>query len=96
MKADDYKAVFYGGSVYCTSCLPRGVDPGGSDVEPIYAASEWEEYPQCVVCGAEHDYVVMVEDAASEDDPEELDFEDEGDYGDYEEDDYEDEDDFLP
>jgi hypothetical protein len=61
MKAYDYFAVVYGGEVFCTECVPQGVNPSGDDCYPIFADSEWSYYPECVVCGREHDYITLIE-----------------------------------
>jgi hypothetical protein len=57
MKAYDYEAFTYDGAVYCCGCLPEGVGALDEDVSPIFADSEWDSYPVCDACGAEHDYV---------------------------------------
>ena len=63
----DYDAVLYDGEIYCTGCLPDGVDVDGVDADgddicqPIFAGSEWDAYPICCQCGAVHDYVMLLE-----------------------------------
>jgi hypothetical protein len=57
MKSHDYDAVTYDASVYCIGCLPEGVGVLDEEVSPIFADSEWDSYPVCDACGAEHDYV---------------------------------------
>jgi hypothetical protein len=61
MKSYDYDAVTYNGDVYCTSCLPAGVDINSDEVMPIFADSEWNYYPVCCVCNHEHDYVNLLD-----------------------------------
>lgn len=61
MNASDYEAVGYEHEIYCIGCLPDGVEAADIDaVVPIFADSEWDCYPVCVVCGMEHDYVVLL------------------------------------
>lgn len=60
MKAYQFYAVTYDGEVYCTECLPDGVSAHDSDVHPIFADSEWDYTPICEICGAEHDYMVLL------------------------------------
>ena len=60
MKAYDYKAVTYDGSIYCIGCLPHGVTAESDEVFPIFADSEWDYVPVCDVCGKEHDYVILL------------------------------------
>jgi len=59
MKAYDYDAVICDGEVYCVGCVPEEFDP--DECYPIFADSEWEYVPVCSVCGAEHDYVTVLE-----------------------------------
>ena len=61
MNASDYFAVGYEGGVYCTDCLPNGVDVQSDNVVPIFASSEWDSYPVCCMCGQGHDYVCLIE-----------------------------------
>lgn len=61
MKAYDYEAVTYDGDVYCLGCLPAGVTDGTDGVSPIFADSEWDDYPVCTACGAVHDYVSLTD-----------------------------------
>lgn len=58
MKSYDYEAVTYDSDVYCVECLPEDFDE--DDVFPIFADSEWDYVPTCCVCGAEHDYVILL------------------------------------
>lgn len=58
MQAFDYDAVVHDGQVFCTTCLPDGVDE--EDCEPIFASSEWDSPPTCVECGEIHDYVCLL------------------------------------
>lgn len=60
MKSYDYEAVVYEASVCCVECLPTGVSVNDDDVSPVFADSEWDYYPVCDVCGAEHDYVQLI------------------------------------
>lgn len=62
MKAFDYDAVAYDAAIYCVGCLPEGVDVNDEGVHPVFADSEWDSYPCCDVCHAEHDYVNLTED----------------------------------
>ena len=61
MKTYDYYAVGYKGDIYCLKCLPKGVDVNSDEVSPIFADSEWDEYPTCGVCFEIHDYVSKIE-----------------------------------
>lgn len=61
MKSFDYEAVTYDGAVYCVECLPDGVTMNSDEVSPIFADSEWDSAPVCDACGAEHDYVTVLE-----------------------------------
>ena len=60
MKAWDYEAIGYEGEIYCTGCLPDGVDMQSGDVAPIFESSTWDSYPVCCVCGKVHDYVGLI------------------------------------
>ena len=60
MKAYDYKAVAYDGEIYCVECLPDGITVDDDEVSPIFADSEWDTYPVCDTCGAEHEYVTRL------------------------------------
>ena len=57
MKAWDFEAVVYDGSVYCVECLPAGVSVDDDTVSPIFADSEWDSAPTCDMCGEAHDYM---------------------------------------
>ena len=61
MKAWDYDCVAYDCAIYCVQCLPEGVDVDDDEVMPIFATDEVESYPTCDACGAEHDYMGLVE-----------------------------------
>lgn len=61
MKAWEYYAVTYNGAVYCTECLPDGVDVE-SDAIPIFASDEVDCYPVCDKCGRVHDYMGLTSD----------------------------------
>lgn len=58
MNAFDYDAVIYDGDVYCISCLPETVSE--DEYEPIFADSEWQEYPVCCECEETHFYVKIL------------------------------------
>lgn len=58
MYAFDYDAVIYDSAIHCLSCLPENVTE--KDYEPIFADSEWDEYPTCDCCGKIHDYVKLI------------------------------------
>ena len=60
MKSYDFEAIAYGGECYCVDCLPNGVSVNDEDVYPIFADSEWDDYPVCAVCGTVHDYVGLI------------------------------------
>lgn len=62
MNAADFEAVAYDGAVYCLSCLPDGVDSDSEECSPVFADSEWDCYPTCDACQAEHDYVALTSD----------------------------------
>ena len=57
----DYYAVVYDNEIYCLNCLPVDVTVQSEEITPIFAGSEWDEYPVCCVCGHEHDYVIKLE-----------------------------------
>lgn len=57
MKSFDFDACAYDGEVYCNECLPEGVTTESESVMPVFADSEWDYYPSCSACHAEHDYV---------------------------------------
>ena len=82
MKAYDFEGAVWNDEVYCLDCLP--VDPEDEEVQPIFAGSEWESYPTCCECGAEMDYVVLLDSdgapAEMEGDEDEEDLDDFGDY----------------
>lgn len=58
MNAFDYDAVVYDGDAYCLSCLPETVSE--DEYEPIFADSEWQEYPVCCECQEIHFYVKIL------------------------------------
>jgi hypothetical protein len=60
MNAYDYDAVVHDCSIFCVQCLPVGVKE--EDCCPIFADSEWDHYPVCDHCLAEHDYVGLTSD----------------------------------
>lgn len=62
MKAWEFDAVVYDGSVFCTTCLPAGVDVDDAEVQPIFAAEEWDAPAVCDRCGREHDYMHIAQD----------------------------------
>ena len=62
MRTFDFEAVVYGSEVYCTGCLPKGIDPQSDEVHPVFAGSEWDYYPSCAECGTVHEYVSLTED----------------------------------
>ena len=37
MRTFDFEAFVYDGEVYCTECLPHGIDPEGEEVHPVFA-----------------------------------------------------------
>ena len=59
MKSYDFEACAYDGAIYCTSCLPDGIDEDHEDVSPVFADSEHDSYPVCDACGCVHDYVSL-------------------------------------
>lgn len=67
MKSYDYEAMTYKGDVYCSECLPNEIKAIEDNFEPdsiahpIFADSEWDYVPVCCICGAEHDYVTVLE-----------------------------------
>ena len=61
MKAYDYDAVTMDGAIYCTGCAPKETKATGSP-HPIFADSEWDHYPVCDKCGAQHTYVSLTRD----------------------------------
>lgn len=61
MKSFDFYAVTYDANVFCVECLPVGVSVDSPEVSPIFADSEWDYVPTCDACGAEHDYVTVLE-----------------------------------
>lgn len=62
MKAYDFEAVVFEGSVFCNRCLPAGVTVDDAEVQPIFAYEEWDAPAVCERCGAEHDYMTVVDD----------------------------------
>lgn len=64
MKSFDFDAVVYDGAEYCVECCPVDVD--SDDVSPIFADAEMDRSVVCDACGAEHDYMTILE---SDDDP---------------------------
>jgi len=62
VKAYDYDAVIFNGDVYCVECLPEDVFSTDCDVQPIFAGEEWSYVPVCCECGAEHDYMIILEE----------------------------------
>lgn len=79
MKAFDYEAVTFDGAVYCVGTCFDTMAAGfrehqrptlkSDEVSPIFADSEWDSYPVCDICHAEHDYVSLTcEGAAQTDD----------------------------
>lgn len=65
LRAYDWNAVIYQGSVYCDtgerSCLPEGITADHANVSPIFASESWDYVPVCDLCGYEHDYVTVPE-----------------------------------
>lgn len=55
MKAFDFDAVTYDCADYCTEHCPVPLNHDG--VFPVFADSEWDSYPTCIVCGEKHTYV---------------------------------------
>jgi hypothetical protein len=66
MNATDFNAVTYDGAVYCNTCLPSEVTIDSEGVSPIFAGSEWDCYPTCDACHAEHDYVSLTTEGRRE------------------------------
>ncbi len=62
MKTFDFEAFVFDGEVYCTGCLPPGIDPEGEEVHPVFAGSEWDYYPSCAECGTVQEYVSLTDD----------------------------------
>lgn len=60
MKVDDYEAVAYDGEIYCIDCLPEGITVDTEEVNPVFADSEWDNYPVCASCGEIHSYVNVI------------------------------------
>ena len=60
MKSYDYYAVVYDSEIYCTECLPSGINAESEGVMPIFADSEWDYIPVCCECGCEHDYINLL------------------------------------
>lgn len=61
MNAVEFNAVTYDGTVLCIGCLPEGIGDDSEGVEPIFCASEWDNYPVCDDCGKVHEYVSLTE-----------------------------------
>lgn len=59
MKSFDYEAVIFDGDVYCVECLPTTASK--EDCDPIFADSEWDNYPTCCECFHTHDYVSLIQ-----------------------------------
>jgi hypothetical protein len=57
VKAHDFNAVVFDGSVYCNECLPAGVSLDDAEVQPIFAVEEWDAPAVCDRCDFEHDYM---------------------------------------
>jgi hypothetical protein len=62
VKSFDYEAVTFNGAVYCTGCLPEGVDVDSDDVCPIFADSEWDYFPSCDTCLKLHTYMNLTDE----------------------------------
>lgn len=64
MNAYDYEAVVVEGEIYCVGCAGEYDDKAVADdyVSPIFADSEWDSYPVCTACHAEHDYVNLTDE----------------------------------
>lgn len=58
----EFEAVVYAGHVFCVECLPHGVSVGDEEVTPIFAGSEQEGPILCDNCGAEHDYMSIIDE----------------------------------
>ena len=65
MKAWNFECVAYDGAIYCVQCLPEGVQEDNEEVSPVFATEEVESYPTCDACGAEHDYMCLIESGNS-------------------------------
>ena len=79
MLLSDFEAVVYDGEVYCTGCLPRGIDTDHDDVTPIFAGDEVESEQVCCECGQIHTYMNItgsdesdILESLSDDDPDRL------------------------
>lgn len=63
MKSYDYEAIVYEGAIYCVGPCSEGTDyDRDPEVAPIFADSEWDHYPVCAACGAEHTYVSLTDE----------------------------------
>ena len=60
MKSYSHYACAFDSEVYCNSCLLDGASVDSQAVGPIFADSEWDDYPVCCKCGEIHDYVVKL------------------------------------
>lgn len=58
MKSYDFEAVIVEDGVFCLECVPPNVE--AEDGFPIFADSEWENYPVCCVCNFVHEYVTLL------------------------------------
>ena len=67
MKAYDFDAVTYDGAVYCTDCLPEGVNVNDEEVSPIFTDQEWDYAPCCDECGCQHDYMNVLQQEVCDD-----------------------------
>lgn len=56
----EFDAAVYNSKIYCTECLPSGINAKNEDVTPIFADSEWECAPVCCECGYEHNYINLI------------------------------------
>lgn len=59
MKSYDYEAVVFDGEIYCIECLPTNASK--EECDPIFADSEWDNYPTCCECFHVHDYVSLIQ-----------------------------------
>lgn len=63
LRAYDWNAVIYQGSVYCDtgerSCLPGGITADYTDVIPIFAIESRDYPPVCDRCSHEHVYMAI-------------------------------------
>ena len=66
MDCSDYNAVTYNHEVYCTECLPEGIDDESEGVDPIFAGSEWDYVPCCCKCDCKHDYMTILKEDMQE------------------------------